>query len=245
VPYQWQISREYAALRQAVNTRNYSKQCEIMKKQNLSFILTVGMCIILACAVFLVFQNKALGKALLFASQEVVQCEERKQLAEAKNIVLESNVILSAQSNGKQIDNNILLTNIKNKTYTSAEIFGEKTPCLVFRYSNVGGCSPCINTTFMHLERLKNSVNHNKLRIVIIPSDMELRQVIVEKSQPTKNKFTFYLVNENGLGLPVDEALVSYLFIAEGNKTSNFFVVDRMFLPLLEKYVNVLIENYK
>jgi hypothetical protein len=95
------------------------------------------------------------------------------------------------------------------------------------------------------LERLKNSIDSDKLRIVIIPNEMELRQVIAESTQSVKNKFTFYLADENGLGLPVDEALVSYLFIAEGNKTSRVFVVDKMFLPLLEKYVNVLIENYK
>jgi hypothetical protein len=69
--------------------------------------------------------------------------------------------------------------------------------------------------------------------------------MVVESAQPVKNQFTFYLADENGLKLPVDEAWVSYLFVADGNKTSHVFVVDRMFLPLLEKYANVLIESYK
>jgi hypothetical protein len=210
-----------------------------MKKSNRSLILKLGgYAVALAFIVFLIVQNKSLGEFLFVAGEEVT-------LAQSKNIVLESNVILSARSTNKQFSDSILLTDTKNRTHTTAEIFSGKTPCLVFRYSSVGGCSSCTNTVFRHLDRLKNSVDSNKLRIVIIPNEMELRQVIAESTQSIKNRFTFYLADENGLGLPVDEALVSYLFIAEENKTSRVFVVDKMFLPLLEKYVNVLIENYK
>jgi hypothetical protein len=52
---------------------------------------------------------------------------------------------------------------------------------------------------------LKNSVDSNKLRIVIIPNEMELRQVIAEGTQSIKNQFTFYLADENGLGLEVED----------------------------------------
>jgi hypothetical protein len=120
-----------------------------MKKSNLSFILIVGVGVVLL--VLLSVQNRTLGKALLVASQDALLCEEWRQFAEAKNIVLESNVILSEQSTGKRIDGNILLTDTKNKTQTTAEVFAGKTPCLVFRYSYAGGCSRLVSTQLLSI----------------------------------------------------------------------------------------------
>ncbi len=79
-----------------------------------------------------------------------------------------------------------------------------------------------------------------------IPYYAELRAMIVQNSQSFKNQFPFYLTNEKGLGLPIDKDYVPYMFILDENmRTSNMFVVDMMFQPLLEKYFNVLIENYR
>jgi len=223
-----------------------------MKKQKFSSILTVGAVVaLLAFVIFLIVQNRSFGKILHLAAQNVAQsevkrqsAEERKQSAEAKNIVLESNVILAAQSSGRTINNDILLTNVNGNKHKVAEVFAGNTPCLVFQYA-LGGCSPCIDAAFEHLVRLKNSVDPSKLRVIIILNNTELRQMITESRLPNKNQFTFYKTVENGFELPIDEAFVSYLFIAERNKTNNVFVVDKMFLPLLKKYIDALIEIYR
>jgi len=221
------------------------KTIKIMKNSKRSFLTTAGgLVIVVACVVFLSTQRISLERKNHAITQVLTNSEERRQFAESKNIVLESNVILSAQSAGKTIDGKISLTDINNKKRTTTEIFAGKTPALVFRYSNEGGCLPCINTTFEHLGRLKENVDSNKLRIIVIPNNMDLRQMIVEGVHPLKNQFSFYLADENGLGLPIDEALVSYLSIVENNQTSQIFVVDNLFLSLLGKYINVLIENY-
>ena len=217
-----------------------------MKNSKHLFLMTAGgLIIIVACVVFLTTQKISLERKNHAISQALINCEDRRQLAESKNIILESNVILAKRSTGKIIDGKISLTDIYGKKHTVVDISVKNTPVLIFRYSNVGGCSPCINTTFEHLGRLKESIGSNKLRIIVIPNNMDLRQMIVEGVHPLKNQFVFYLADENGLGLPVDEMLVSYLTIVDGNKTNNVFVIDNMFLPLLKKYIDTLIENYK
>jgi len=194
--------------------------------------------------ILLFVQKRSLEKELSIIRQKAARSEDGRIQERGKVRVLESNVILAAQSTGKAINSKIQLTDVNNKKRTTTEIFAGKTPVLVFRYSPQG-CSPCINTTFEHLGRLKESVGSNKLRIIVIPNNMDLRQMVVEGVHPLKSQFDFYLADENGLGLPGDEMLVSYLSIVDGGKTSNVFVVDSMFLPLLERHINALIEVYK
>ena len=199
---------------------------------------------IITCVILLFVQKRSLEKELSIIRQKAARSEDGRIQERGKVRVLESNVILAAQSTGKAINSKIQLTDVNNKKRTTTEIFAGKTPVLVFRYSPQG-CSPCINTTFEHLGRLKESVGSNKLRIIVIPNNMDLRQMVVEGVHPLKSQFDFYLADENGLGLPGDEMLVSYLSIVDGGKTSNVFVVDSMFLPLLERHINALIEVYK
>ena len=208
-------------------------------------VIALGLAVVTTCAILLFVQKRSLEKSMSITSHRLNQCEIKRQSAESKNVVLESNVILATRSTGKTISGEISLTDINNKKRTTADIFAKKIPTLVFRYSNTSGCSPCIEQTFVYLSRLKENVDPRKLQIVIIPNDMDWGQMLIQKNQPLRNSFEFYLANENGIGLPIDEAFVSYLSIVDGNKTSNVFVVDNLFLPLLEKYVNVLIENYK
>jgi len=216
----------------------------MQKNTFFSLMITVGLVVITLCAILLFVQKRSSEKSLHITSQRLANCEIGKQSAESKNVVLESNIILATRSTGKTIDGKILLTDINNKKRATSGVFSGKTPILVFRYSPQG-CSPCINTTFEHLKHLKENIGTNKLQIVIIPNDMNLEQMLVQKNLPLTNSFEFYLADKNGLDLPIDGEFVSYLTIVDGNKTSNVFVVDNLFLPLLERYINVLIENYK
>src|SRR5215510_9609272 len=158
----------------------------MQKSQKIGLIIAISAIVISGIAL-LVVQKKSLERSLV----DVAILHEYER---AKNIVLQSNLILSAQSTGETIDGKLSLTNVKNEKYTTAEIFSGKTPTLVFRYSPQG-CSPCINATFEHLRRLKDSVDSNKLKIAIIPNNMELRQMVVEKAQSVKNQFSFYLAD--------------------------------------------------
>ena len=210
-----------------------------MKKSNsLSLLMTIGgLVVIIACVLFLVLQKISLERKL---SQAVVVLQHER----SKNVVLQSNVVLSMQSSGKLIDNKIQLVGVSGKKYTVSEIFAGETPILIFRFS-LQGCSPCIGAAFGYLRRLAEEVNPNKLRTVIIIQDITLREMLIASLQRENSQFTFYLADETGLGLPIDNEFVSYLAIVYRYKTSNVFVVDRMFLPLLERYINTLIEIYK
>jgi hypothetical protein len=214
------------------------------KSKSLSWVTIASMIVIVACVVLLVVRKNSLEKALVVTLQKTVRCEDEKQQVESKIRILESNVILAAQSTGISIDDNIILTDVNNNKHTAKKVLSGKTPCLVFRYS-YGGCSPCIQAAFEHLQELKSSIDPNKLRIVIIPYNMDLKQMIIENSLPIKDQFKFYLADEDGLKLPIDKAFGHYLFVADQNKTSNVMVVDVMFRSLLEKYFEMLIEKYK
>jgi len=201
--------------------------------------------VLVICTVFLIVQKRSLEKALSVVLRNVNEYDYKKQLAETKITTLETYLILSAQSNGKIIPENISLTDVKNNKHTTAEVFAGKTPSLVFRYS-YNDCGPCVNTVFEYLWQLKNSIAPNKLRIIILPHYTELRQMIVENTQSFKNQFTFYMTNENGIGLPIDSEWLPYLAIVDDNKQAgNIFVVDVAFQPLLEKYFKALMENYE
>jgi len=212
-----------------------------MKKQNFLSLTTISWVIMVVCLMFLFLQRRSLQGTIF---EITTMCNHEKQHLEAKNVVLQSNLILAKRSTGKVINGEILLTNVRNEKHTTNKIFARETPFLVFRYSETGGCSPCVNATFEHLRRLRNSVCSNKLQIIVIPHNMTLRQMMVESSLSVNSQFAFYLADEIGLGLPVDNEFVSYLTIVDRHKTSNVFVVDRMFMPLLEGYINILIENY-
>ncbi len=214
-----------------------------MRKTSFLYWFAVpGFALLFVSNVYFFTRNKSLEKEL---TVKVADSETEKQLSDKKILLLETYTIMSAKSTGRLINGNTSLVNIKNKKRTVKEIFARKTPCLIFRYSQ-SDCSPCVNTTFEYLWKLKNSVDPDKLQIVIIPYYAELRAMIVQNSQSFKNQFPFYLTNEKGLGLPIDKDYVPYMFILDENKrTCNMFVVDMMFQPLLEKYFNVLIENYR
>ena len=83
-------------------------------------------------------------------SSLILEYENDKQYAESKINVLEMYFMLSARSNRKTIENNILFTDIENNIRSAAEIFSDRTPCIVFRYSYTD-CIPCVTTVFQYL----------------------------------------------------------------------------------------------
>ena len=138
-----------------------------MKKSNSLSLIIISWILMIACVVFLILQKRSLEKTI---SKNSITHDIKKRHWVSKNIVLESNVILATRSTGKLIGNKILLTDTRRKKYSSAEIFAEGTPSLVFRYSQQG-CSPCISATFSHLKRLGDNVKPDKLRIIVIVQD--------------------------------------------------------------------------
>jgi len=212
-----------------------------------SLYLTSVICafVLLMCSIFLMVQKRSLEKTLSIALQNANESAYSKQLAESKIGTLETYLMLSFRSNGNSIAGNISFIDIKNNWHTAIEIFAGKTPCLIFRYS-YNDCAPCINTIFDYLWNLKNSVPSNKLRIIIMPHYTELRQMIVENTLSFKNQFTFYMTDERGLDLPIDEEGLPYLTVVDENRqVSNIFIVDMIFPALLENYFKLLIENYQ
>ena len=214
-----------------------------MRKTSFLFwLVAIGFALLLVSNVYFFIQNKSLKKEI---SIQIEEYEKEKQTLETKILLLETCAMMLAKSTGKLVDGNIPLIDVRNKKHLVKEIFKDKTPCLIFRYSQ-GDCSSCVNTVFEYLWELKNSVDPNKLQVVIVPYYVELRSLIAQNTQSFKKNFSSYLTDENGFGLPIDKDYVPYLFILDENKrTSNMFVVDMTFQPLLEKYFNVLIENYK
>ncbi len=179
--------------------------------------LSILALVVIAGVITFYLQNKSHKKALSDISLKTLECESQKQQVETKVSILETYVILSAQSSGKTVNRHITLTDIKNNKHTMAEILTGKTPRLVFRYSYTD-CSSCIDTVFEYLWNLKNKVDPNKLQIIIIPHYTEVRQMIVQNSQSFKNQFTFYMAGESGIGLPIDKNGVPYLCIIDEHK---------------------------
>ena len=207
--------------------------------------LSILALVVIAGVITFYLQNKSHKKALSDISLKTLECESQKQQVETKVSILETYVILSAQSSGKTVNRHITLTDIKNNKHTMAEILTGKTPRLVFRYSYTD-CSSCIDTVFEYLWNLKNKVDPNKLQIIIIPHYTEVRQMIVQNSQSFKNQFTFYMAGESGIGLPIDKNGVPYLCIIDEHKlVRNILVMDMMFQPLLEKYFETLSETFQ
>ncbi len=105
-----------------------------MQKTSFLFWLAVsGFALLLVSNVYFFTQNKSLKKE---TSIQTAEHEKEKQTLETKILLLETCAMMSAKSNGKLVNGNIPLIDVKNEKHLVKEIFKDKTPCLIFRYSH-------------------------------------------------------------------------------------------------------------
>jgi len=203
-----------------------------MKRDKRSSIILLG--IIILIAISSLFKIKGLHNSINQISKNATKWENKYQQ-------ILNNDLIRVKSEGKIIPANLLGYNLDEKEINICDLIME-SPKWIFRFS-FKGCLVCVDSIVTKLNLISDLITNNNFMILASFTDWD--QIYAYKRFNRIN-LPFYIIEENSLGIFVENTNFPFFFKTNSNRIVNQLVIHDKYLPeVMNNFYTYLKEDLK